>query len=131
MLKNEIQDDKPMKGGRVQLSTTTFTSVRGKVILKTPSSYIIPLAAVEEMNKLLDGKEENATLTLVRDKMSIEVGPVILIAKLLTGPYPEYGRVIPGKSASPLKLHREELIALLRQVSLFTSEANSGVRFSL
>jgi DNA polymerase-3 subunit beta len=85
---------------------------------------------VEEINKLLDSKEESATLTLLRDKIGIEIGSATLIAKLLTGPYPDYSRVIPSKSSTPLKLHREELIALLRQVSLFTSEASSGVRFS-
>lgn len=118
----------------------TFVGTDGKKLAKNQlnlqnataesGSYIIPLAAVEEMSKLLDGKEENITVTLFRDKIGIEVGPVTLIAKLLTGPYPDYSRVIPSKSVAPLKLHREELIALLRQVSLFTSEANSGVRFS-
>jgi len=38
VLIKEIQDDKPMKGGRGQPSTITFTSVRGKMTLKTPSS---------------------------------------------------------------------------------------------
>lgn len=118
----------------------TFVGTDGKKLAKNQlnlnngstdaGTYIIPLAAVEEMSKLLDGKEEKITITLLRDKIGVEAGPVTLIAKLLNGPYPEYSRVIPQKSEAPLKLHREELIALLRQVSLFTSEASSGVRFS-
>lgn len=118
----------------------TFVGTDGKKLAKNQlklengtaesGSYIIPLAGIEEITKLLDGKEEAATLTLLRDKIGIEVGPITLIAKLLTGPYPDYSRVIPQKTASPLKLHREELIALLRQVSLFTSESSCGVRFS-
>lgn len=94
------------------------------------SNYIIPLTAVEEIIKLLDDKEETVKVTLMRDKIGVESGPITLIAKLLAGPYPDYGRVIPQKTPAPLKLHREELIALLRQVALFTSEMSSAVRFS-
>lgn len=118
----------------------TFVGTDGKKLAKNQleltqeasekGTYIIPLSAIEEIIKLIDGKEEAVTLTFLQDKMHMEIGPVKLITKLLNGPYPEYGRVIPNKSESPLKLHREELIALLRQVSLFTSETNSGVRFS-
>ncbi len=121
-------------------SHLTFVGTDGKKLAKNQlpltqetsakSSYIVPLIAVEEMIKIIDGKEEMLVLTFLHDKMSMEIGPVKLITKLLSGPYPEYSRVIPNKSTNPLRLHREELIALLRQVSLFTSEANSGVRFS-
>lgn len=121
-------------------SQLTFVGTDGKKLAKnqinlpeaTPDSgsYIVPLAAVEEINKLLDVKDEAATVTLLKDKIGVESGNALLIAKLVNGPYPDYSRVIPSKSPSPLKLDREELIALLRQVSLFTSEANSGVRFT-
>lgn len=62
----------------------TFVGTDGKKLaknqLKLPhaptdvGAYIIPLTAVEEISKLLDGKEESVTLTLLRDKMGIEVG---------------------------------------------------------
>jgi DNA polymerase-3 subunit beta len=94
-------------------------------------SYIIPLKAVEEMIRILDVKEEEAAkITLMSDKIALELKSITLISKLLSGQYHDISRIIPEKKSSPVALHREELISLLRQVSLFTSEQSSSVRFS-
>jgi len=118
----------------------TFIGTDGKRLAKLQTSvnlpeshngsYIIPLKAVEEMIRILDAKEEPAKVTLMSDKIAVEVGSMTLIAKLFTGQYPDVSRVIPASKPHPLALHREELISLLRQVSLFTSDSNSSVRFT-
>lgn len=118
----------------------TFLATDGKRLAKLwtlvdlpseySSSFILPLKAVEEMVKILDDKEPIARLSFMNDKISLEVGSITLISKLLSGQYPDVSRVIPEKSKEPIILHREELISLLRQVSLFTTEDSSSVRFT-
>jgi DNA polymerase-3 subunit beta len=117
----------------------TFIGTDGKRLAKihspledaaAGSSYIIPLKASEEIIKLLDTKEETCKLTLMADKIAVEVGKTTLITKLLSGQFPDVSRVIPQKKQTPIVLHREELISLLRQVALFTSEMSSSVRFT-
>jgi DNA polymerase-3 subunit beta len=93
-------------------------------------SYVLPLKAVEEIVKILENNEKASKITLMSDKFAIEVDSVTLMTKLLSGQYPDISRIIPKKSANPVALHREELISLLRQVALFTSEESSSVRFS-
>jgi DNA polymerase-3 subunit beta len=93
-------------------------------------SYIVPLKAVEEMIKLIDVKDDKSKLTFLADKIALEVGSVVLITKLLNGQYPDVDRVIPKKASAPISLHREELMSLLRQVSLFTADTSSAVRFT-
>jgi DNA polymerase III subunit beta len=93
-------------------------------------TYVLPLKAVEEMIKLLETKDQKSKVTFLADKIGVETGHVILITKLLNGQYPDVDRVIPKKSTAPIALHREELMSLLRQVSLFTSEHSSAVRFT-
>ena len=93
-------------------------------------AYVLPLKAVEEMIKLLEVKEQKSKLTFFPDKISIETGSVTLITKLLNGQYPDVDRVIPKKAADPIALHREELMSLLRQVSLFTNDQSSAIRFT-
>lgn len=105
-----------------------FTNV--EITQEKPGTYVLPLKAVEEMIKLLDGKEPKSKVTFLTDKIGFETGNVILITKLLNGQYPDVDRVIPKKAATPIALHREELMSLLRQVSLFTSEHSSAVRFT-
>jgi DNA polymerase-3 subunit beta len=100
------------------------------LISKEQASYILPLKAVEEVIKLLDMKEENCKLSLMADKIGVETGPITLFSKLITGQYPDVGRVIPKKADNPILLHREELMSLLRQMALFTTDTSSAVRFT-
>ena len=80
-------------------------------------NYVIPLKAVEEIAKNL-GEEKMATVSLMADKIAVETAEIAIIAKLLSGDYPDVSRVIPERSSAVMTLHREELISLLRQVSL-------------
>lgn len=121
-------------------NTIIFIGTDGKRLAKNDlkidtlcdsNSYIIPLKAIEEIIRLLDSKEEDpVTLTLMSDKIAIEFKSTTLITKLLSGQYPNASRVIPEQMANPIALNREELISLLRQVSLFTSENSNSVRFT-
>lgn len=117
----------------------SFTATDGKRLAKVQTeididpafkeSHIFPLKAVDEMMKLLESEEEEAYLSLLPDKASLEIGNTTLITKLLAGQYPDIEKVIPKKSLHTISLHREELIALLRQISLFTSDLSGSVRF--
>jgi len=93
-------------------------------------SYVIPLKAVEEMNKLLDDSDTPVSVSMSQDKISLESGTTTLSAKLLSGQYPDVERVIPSNPSQQFSIHREELLSLLKQVSLFTSETTHSVRFS-
>jgi len=94
-----------------------------------PVSIVLPIKAVDEIVKMLDDKED-AHIALLPDKFAIEVGSTLLVTKLILGEYPDVSHVIPEKSAQPILLHREELMTLLRQVSLFTTEETSAVKFT-
>lgn len=121
-------------------SLATFVGTDGKRLarnqvtlgeeLEGSGSYIFPLKAVEEVVKMLDDKEEPVKLTVMPEKLAVEAGSTILMTKLISGQYPDVSRVIPNKSDSTMTLHRDELISLLRQVSLFTSEGSHSVRFT-
>ncbi|CAM0117546.1 DNA polymerase III subunit beta [Rhabdochlamydiaceae symbiont of Dictyostelium giganteum] len=105
-----------------------YTKIESNISSK--SSYVIPLRAIEEMIRLIDVKEGHSTLSFFPDRMGIAISNITLTSKLLNGQYPDVNKVIPQKSLSPLILHREELIALLRQISLFTTEHSSAVKFT-
>jgi DNA polymerase III subunit beta len=131
-----------LNGVQIQIAgqKATFIGTDGKRLAKTfapisidPSitgTYVIPLKAVEEMAKMLDDSENQVHLSLAQDKIALECGSLTLITKLLSGQYPDVERVIPAKLSQNFSIHREELMSLLRQISLFTSETSSSVRFS-
>jgi DNA polymerase-3 subunit beta len=91
---------------------------------------IIPLRAVEEMTKLLESSQEHLHVSMSQDKLCLDGKSYQFITQLISGQYPDVERVIPKTEAKSINLHREELMSLLRQVSLFTNDQNSSVRFT-
>jgi DNA polymerase-3 subunit beta len=116
----------------------TLVATDGKRLAKTYNSIefhttekismTVPLKAIEEMTKLLD-LDEVVKFNIMDDKMAIEFDAISIVSKLLAGQFPDYGRIIPNKTAiQTIPIHREELISLLKQVALFTSEISHSVR---
>lgn len=93
-------------------------------------NFIIPVKAVEEIFKNL-ADEGDVKVYLMTDKIAVETTHATVITKLLSGEYPDIARVIPETAETVVALHREELMSLLRQMSLFTVENNHSVRFTL
>lgn len=123
----------------VEKGNATFVGTDGKRLARAHinvgldpefvASYIIPLKAVEEIQKnLMD--EGEATIYLMSDKIAVEASNTTIITKLLSGEYPDINRIIPESTEAMVTLHREELMRLLRQVSLFTVDTNHSVRFT-
>ena len=118
--------------------TASFVGTDGKRLAKAhvpieidrsfAASYIIPLKAVEEIIKNLTDEGE-ATVYLMSDKVAVNTSNTMIVTKLLSGDYPDINRVIPESSETNVSLHREELMSLLRQISLF-SESSQSVRFT-
>lgn len=119
--------------------TASFIGTDGKRLAKSQAVltidksfqgiYVIPLKAIEEMLKNL-GEEGDATIHLMNDKIALEASNTIIISKLLSGEYPDVNRVIPHQTSVTVNLHREELMSLLRQISLFAADTNHSVRFT-
>lgn len=117
-------------------NVATFVGTDGKRLAKSHAkieldpnfsgSFIIPIKAIEEILKSLED-EGDATVYLMSDKIAIEANNTMIITKLLSGEYPDYNRVIPQQPETIVALHREELMTLLRQISLFN---NDSVRFT-
>lgn len=138
------EDSRYMLNGiqlQIQDQTATFLGTDGKCLAKAispirmeegapKSSSVIPLKAIEEMIKVLGEGSDRALLSVGLDKVALEIGQITLITKLLSGQFPDVERVIPSQFGYSFMIHREELISLLRQVSLFTSETSSSVRFT-
>ncbi len=89
---------------------------------------VIPLKAVDEIMKNL-GENGDVTLTFMQDKIALTMNQTFLVTKLLEGEFPDIQRVIPERCNHAISLHREEIISLLRQVMLFTSDSHHSVRF--
>lgn len=123
----------------ISKSVMTFVGTDGKRLAKIDThvtldpaftgDYILPIKAVEEIIKLCSEGSE-ATIFLDQTKIAIECKNTFLVAKLISGEFPDFSPVISTQSSINVHLHREELISLLRQVELFTDESSRSVKFT-
>lgn len=106
---------------------------RAHTLIEIDQAYtnqaIIPLKAIEEVLKNLTD-EGDAKISLMSDKIAFQSDHTLILTKLLSGDYPDINRIVPEQRNISVTLHREELISLLRQISLFTTELSPSVRFS-
>lgn len=123
---------------RIEHGKAIFVGADGKRLAQTETlialnpefsgEYIFPLKAVDEILKVL-GEEKQATVYLTDEKGAIESGNTLTVTKLLAGEYPNFEQIISAQSEKKVILHREELITLLKQISVFV-ETSQSVRFT-
>ncbi|MFI5343008.1 MAG: DNA polymerase III subunit beta [Chlamydiales bacterium] len=119
-------------------ATVTFVGTNGKKLARAfapleidpaiHSRSIIPAKAVDEFIKNLT-EVSDVKLFIMNDKIALEANKTLILSLLLTGEYPDISRLIPEKTETILNLHREELVTMLRQISLFRPDSNHSVRF--
>lgn len=123
-----------IKGGFVTLVATDGKRLaRAQTALPSSASdlagdYVLPIKAVDEMMRILDEPGE-ATLHLAEDKIALEFNGMFLVTRLLARDYPDFQQILDSPRNLSFSLHREELMTLLRQLSLFTTEMAHSVKF--
>jgi DNA polymerase-3 subunit beta len=123
----------------LQNGRATFVGTDGKKLSRTflslpveskvTGAFIIPLKTVEEVQKNLE-EEGDVRIHFLKEKIAFQTESTLLFSKLVNGEYPDVRQVIPEKVINHVTLHREELMTLLRQVSLFRAETTQSACFS-
>lgn len=95
---------------------------------------IIPKKGLSEIRKLLElgqESENEGSLSFDRGYLFMKSGNTHLFVRLIEGEYPDYKPVIPTSTDKVVKLHRDQLIAALRRVSLLAHEKSKGVKLGV
>ena len=87
-----------------------------------PMSFVVPSAALKELEKILSDTEDELSFTLGRKHLSFSVGSATLICRLLDGKFAEWRRFIPASVPIQLVANVEELTATVERVGLIVSE---------
>ncbi|MEP9376271.1 DNA polymerase III subunit beta [Aquabacter sp. CN5-332] len=92
---------------------------------------IVPRKTVAEVQKLLEDKDAEVTVSLSPTKVRVAVGAIVLTSKLIDGTFPDYGRVIPQANDKTLMVDRADFAAAVDRVSTVSSERGRAVKLSL
>jgi len=92
---------------------------------------ILPRKAVQELIKLLDETEDEVAVEIAPTQARFEMGPVVLVTKVVDGKFPDYTRVIPTGNKKNFTLDRVLLQQALQRVAILSNEKFRGVRWTL
>jgi DNA polymerase-3 subunit beta len=92
---------------------------------------ILPKKAVNEMLRLMGQVDEPVTLKLAANFISLTLGDVSFLTKLIEGRFPAYRRVIPTNNDRTLVADRIGLKQALSRVAILSNEKARGVRLNL
>jgi DNA polymerase-3 subunit beta len=92
---------------------------------------IIPLKAMNHLQRLLADCGEPVHVELSRNHARFTIGPTSLTTKLIEGPFPNYEQVLPKNNTKQLHVKRDELAAALDRVSVFSDSLTRQVKFAI
>ena len=90
---------------------------------------VLPTRVVSHLLGLIEG--EGDLKVYVKDNQAMfEFGPTRLCCKLVDGVYPNFRQVVVSQCENRVAIPREEFLAVLRRMMVFTSEKNNAVRLT-
>lgn len=94
------------------------------------ASMLVPLKAINEIRKLVDGHVDTVVLRPVKNRLFVELGDVTFGVQLVEAQFPPYQQVIPKKSLRSMTVDRKALVSALHAVKLSASDRTAGVKLT-
>lgn len=92
---------------------------------------IIPRKTVHELHRLLEDTTLAVRVGVSQTKVRFEIGPIVLVSKLIDGNFPDYARVIPVANDKELRVSNAEFVSAVDRVSTIASERGRAVKLSI
>ena len=101
--------------------------------LGSEARVLVPKKALAEIQRLVAEAGEDDQVEFARDDnhLFFQLGPRLLISRMLTGQFPNYEAVLPRENTKVVVLDRSELNDALRRVSQLADQRSHTVKFSL
>jgi DNA polymerase-3 subunit beta len=101
--------------------------------LKEEISLLVPRKTLASLRRLADESGEGARVELSKDESHLffGAGSRLLVARQITGQFPNYESVLPKDNGKVVELNREAFEAVVRRVALLADDRLHGIRLSL
>ncbi len=91
--------------------------------------FIVPEKALNLVQKALH--DEECVLTITEDHARFKSGNTIVITRLINEQYPNYESVIPKDNDKTLVINKEQMLATVKRVAIFSSSTTRQIRLQL
>lgn len=92
---------------------------------------LIPRKTLAELTKLTSGFDEDISLGMDENHIYFQVGPRLLISRMLYGQFPNYEMVMPKNNDKSVQFESSLLNLAIRRVALMADERSHAIRFHL
>jgi DNA polymerase-3 subunit beta len=92
---------------------------------------LIPRKTLAELTKLTASAEGEISLGADENHIYFEIGPRLLISRLLTGQFPNWEMVMPKNSDKSVVFDSTQLNQAIRRVALMADDRSHAIRFHL
>ena len=99
--------------------------------LTSKISFILPVKAVNELQKLIKDRVEEAYLSVESNRVGFDFKDTHFIARPIEGEFPNYSQYIPKEGKDKLAVDRKKLLFALKRASLLSTTDYQGVKLEL
>lgn len=99
------------------------------MVAEKEMNFIIPEKALSLALKALS--DEAVDMTITDDHVRFHSGNTIVVTRLINEQYPNYDSVIPRENEKIMKVNKDEMLATVRRVSIFSSTTTRQIRLQL
>ncbi|TNE73644.1 DNA polymerase III subunit beta [bacterium] len=103
--------------------------IRKDLVSKNEMNFIVPEKALNLVLKALEG--DSCMIYVSSDHVQFKADSTSIITRLINEVYPNYEAVIPRDNEKKMKVDKQELLATVRRVSVFSSTNTRQIRMSL
>ena len=96
--------------------------------MNEPIQIIVPRKGITELTRLLQDNDNEIDIQISTNHIRVKNENTCFTSKLIDGRFPDYQRVIPELSETPVLADREELRNSLTRASILSNEKYRGVR---
>lgn len=114
------------------VATDTYRLAKKQVVIED-SAYLnltIPSKSLSELSKIIDNKDE-ILINFFDKKVIFKVNETIIVARVISGTYPDIDRLIPENFSYKLETIASDLIASIDRASLLTYDRNNIVKLQM
>jgi len=86
------------------------------------NGIIIPRKTIAEVQKLIDGSQDDIEIELSDSKIRFTIGSVVLLSKLIEGTFPDYDRVTPKDNHKIMSVNKSDFATAVDRVSTIASD---------
>ena len=99
--------------------------------VKNKISFILPIKAIQEIQKLIKDREEDVLLSVEKNRVNFDCKGTQLIVQCIEGDFPDYSHYLSKISENKLVVNRRDFLFALRRADLLSTPEHQEIKIIL